>query len=321
MTKDTDTAANSGADQTQQDDTKTDAIDTAAVKTAAVSDDVAPADKTVDKALKVANDTKPADDWRLKFAGEDAKELKRLGRFSTEADMYKAYRELEKKKSSGELRQALGKDATAEDLTQWRKENGIPETADKYDLSFDDGLVIGENDKPMVDKFVANMHGENATPAQVKAAIASYYGIVAEQQQARAEADVAFKDDSLSVLREEYQGDFTKNLNIFAAYIETAPPEVAEKLNNARMGDGNPLMNDSEVIKWMTAQAFEINPVATVMPGSVSNPGAAIGEEITSIEKLIGDKTSAYWRGTGSEKMQGRYLELLSAQEKIAARS
>ena len=305
-----DIAANPDADLAPQDDKKV--VDSKVADTKIVSE------KVVDD--NPAADVKPADDWRVKLAGGDEKELKRLSRFASEVDVYKAYRELEKKKSSGELKQALGKDATAEEITQWRKENGIPETPDKYELKFDNGLVIGEQDKPMIDEFVTRMHGENANPAQVKAAIATYYDLIGKQQQAMAENDVAFKDASLDALRGEWEGDFKKNLNAVNGLMQSLPDETREAFENARTSDGRVLGNDPAIIKWLAHMAFEINPAATVMPASVSNPGAAITDEISSIEKLIGDRSSSYWKGGESAKMQARYSELLAAREKIGQR-
>lgn len=267
------------------------------------------------------DDSDPADDWRLRYAGEDEKALKRLGRYASEADFFKAYRELEKKKSSGELKQALPENATAEELSQWRKENGVPETADGYDLTFESGLVIGDEDKPQVSKFLEAMHSKNATPEVTKAALETYYEIMGEQQQALAEADSSFKDETLEGLREEWGGDYKKNLNAVNGLLESLPEETRLAFETARTGDGKLIGNDPAVIKWLAQIAYEINPAASVMPASVSNPAGSINEEIASIEKLVGDKTSEYWKGPNAQKMQDRYGELLSAREKISARS
>lgn len=322
MTTQDDTAANPDV-LAQQDDnaTKPDAV--AADKAAQPDPKTIVADKV--DGTPPAKDDKPADDWRVKLAGGDEKELKRLGRFASEVDVYKAYRELEKKKSSGELKQALGKDPKPEELAAWRKENGIPETADKYDLTFDDGLVIGEQDKALVDKFVTSMHGENASPAQVKAALKSYYAIVADQQQATAESDVAFKDESLESLREEWGGDYKKNLNAVGGFLSALPDDTREAFETARTQDGKLIGNDPAIIRWLASVAYEINPAASVMPSSVNNPGSAIGDEIASIEKLVGDHSSDYWKGqkdaSGNTKMQTRYGELIAARDKINARN
>src|SRR3546814_10458699 len=79
--------------------------------------------------------------------------------------------------------------ATPEQIAEWRKEQGIPEKPEDYDLKFDNGLVIGEADKPLVAAFLKASHATNVTPAQAKAQIASYYAIQEQQQAARAEKD------------------------------------------------------------------------------------------------------------------------------------
>lgn len=309
-----DTAANSDEDQTQQDTNNTDNV---VKKGDAVADDKKSSEpEKVDNAQDKKDD-KPVDDWRVRLAGGDEKELKRLSRFASEADVYKAYRELEKKKSSGELKNSLAKDATPEELAQWRKENGIPETPDKYDLNFENGLVIGEEDKPLIDEFINNMHGKNATPEQVKTAIATYYDILAKQQEATAEADTNYKDESISALKEEWGGDYKKNITAVNNLLENAPEGIRDLVATARTADGKILGNSPEVIKWLAAISYEINPVASVMPSSMSNPGAGLEEEIASIEKMIGDRNSDYWKGARAEKLQSRYGELLSAREKM----
>jgi sulfite reductase alpha subunit-like flavoprotein len=310
-----DTAATPDASQAPQDDKAV----TQPTPDAAPADGTKPADAKPD-AVQDAGNTKPADDWRVRMAGGDEKELKRLGRYATEADVYKAYRELEKKKSSGELRAPLPENPTPEQLAEWRKDHGIPESPDKYDLTFDNGIVIGEHDKPLIDKFVSKMHGENASPAQVKAALASYYEILGEQQQALAESDSDFKEQALEGLREEWAGDYKRNLNAVNGLLQSLPEETRLAFETARTADGKLIGNDPAVIKWLAQTAYEINPAATIMPSSLNNPGQAINDEIASLEKLVGDKQSDYWKGPNAAKNQARYLELLTARDKIAQR-
>lgn len=313
MTDTNDTAANPG-NQAQQDDvqnnnssaqnTQTTPIDNKTVKT----DDASKADN------------KPQDDWRVKLAGGDEKELKRLSRFASEQDVYKAYRELENKFKSGQVKMSAPKDGTPEEIAAWRKDNGIPDSPEAYDLSFDNGLVVGEEDKPYINEFLKSMHGHNATPDQVKAAIKSYYDIQAVQAQKIAEADSEFKDASLDGLREEWQGDFKRNINAVNNVLQSMPAEAREFFEQARMPDGRLLGNDPNVIKWLAATAFELNPAAAIMPASVAAPGMAIEEEIAALEKKIGDRESDYWKGPLAEKNQTRYVQLLDAKQKIQAK-
>lgn len=302
----TEEAANSAAEaQTQPNQQTTEA--TAAAETKPV----ATTETTETKA-----EAKPADDWRAKLANGDDKELKRLARFASEADVWKAYRELEKKKSSGELKTPFPKDGTPEEITLWRKENGIPEAPDKYDLTLDNGLVIGEEDKPFVDKFVSAMHGTNATNEQIKAALNAYYSMTTEQQQAMEAADVDFQDSSLAELQAEWGGEYKRNINVLNNFISSAPDTVKEMINSARY-DGKVIGDHPEFVKWMASLAFDINPAATVMPGSINNPSSAIADEIASIENLIKTRDDAYWK---SPEKQQRYQQLIDARDKISAK-
>ncbi len=83
------------------------------------------------------------EDWREKLAKGDEKKLKSLQRFASPEALTDSYMSAAERIRSGELKTVLPKDAKPEELAAWRKENGIPETPDKYDLTFESGLVIG----------------------------------------------------------------------------------------------------------------------------------------------------------------------------------
>lgn len=269
----------------------------------------------------------PADwpeDWRTKFAGEDKAHLKQLERFASPNDVFKSYRALQARISSGELKSALPKDQTPEALAAWRKDNGIPEKPEEYDLALDDGLVIGEQDKPLVGEFLNEMHAANASPASVKSALSAYYKLVAKQQAELAQADSDFRRTSEDELRSEWGGDFQRNVNLVTNLLNAAPEDVKLKIEAGRTPDGRMLGNDPAVLRWLANLSREVNPAATVVPGSGNNSGAAIDDEISTIEKAMGDKNSEYWKGAKPDgkdtKMQIRYRELITARDKIKAR-
>lgn len=258
-------------------------------------------------------------DWRKRIAGEDEKVIRQLERFASPKALADSYRELSGKLSRGELRAPLAKDATPEQVTEWRKANGIPETPDKYDLTLADGTVIGEADKPAVNAVVAAMHAEHATPAQVKATLATYFKFRETETQRLQEQDVAHTDETAAALRDEWGGEYRKNVNIVKSFIESAPDGVGEKLLSARTTDGRALANDPSVIRWLNSLAREINPAASVVPGS-GDQAKAMNDEIAQIESLMGDRESKYWKGPTANQMQARYRELISTREKLARR-
>lgn len=257
----------------------------------------------------------PADfpeNWREKLAADDPKELKRLERFGSPNDVYKAYRALEAKLSSGKVKTDLPKDATPEQLTEWRKDNGIPETFEGYDTELKD-IVIGEDDRPIVNEFLKEMHAQNASPSQVKGALAAYYKIVEQQVVERQAADEDFKAASLEELQTEWGADFRKNVNMVSNLLASAPEGLAERIEAARTPDGKKVGDDPAIMKWLNQIARDVNPAAAVVPNAGSNAVTVMADEMKSIEAKMG--TTAY-----TPELRQRYIELTAANEKIKTR-
>lgn len=254
-----------------------------------------------------------AADWRTKLSGDKAD--KQLERMASPKDVYNSWKALQGRLSSGELKSTLPKDAKPEEVAKWRAENGIPEKPEDYKMP--EGLVVGDADKPMIDLFLKDMHGKNASPDVVQAAVQSYYKIVEQQAAAIAENDVAHKTEMEDTLRAEWGGDYRKNVNAITGMLESAPGGIKDKILSARTADGRAILNDPDVLRWFARTALELNPVATVVPAGGDQMGA-ITDEIGKIEKLMGNRQSEYWKGPGAEKMQARYRELVTARDRKA---
>lgn len=225
-------------------------------------------------------------------------------------DLYTSYKALQQRLSSGELKSALPKDAKPEEVQKWRTENGIPEKPEDYKMP--EGLVIGDADKPMIDLFLKDMHGKNASPEVVQAAVQSYYKIVEQQSAKIAEGDVDHKAEMEDTLRAEWGADYRKNVNAIGAMLESAPGGIQDKILSARTADGRAIMNDPDVLRWFASTARELNPTATVVPAGGDQMGA-IKDEIATIEKVMRENRAAYNK---DEKMQARLRDLYTAQER-----
>ncbi len=272
-------------------------------------------------------------DWREKMAGdladtatdeeksEHTKLLKRLQRFNSPADAAKALREQDKLISSGQLKKALPKNATPEQVKAWRTENGIPESADKYDLGVPADAELIDLQKDMLQAYAAKMHEANASPEVVKAGVASileYSQRVAEQMQA---ANAEAKSEATETLRAEWGADYKPNIDGVDSLLRNAPTAVAEAIYGARLPNGVQVMNDPEVVRWLAGHARELGYVgATVVPQG-GDLGKTIEDEIASVEKSMfnedGTKNKAYW---GSDSAQKRYSDLLESQKRRASK-
>lgn len=259
------------------------------------------------------------DDWRQKLVGEDAKALKRIERYGSPKDVANALFAAQHKISSGELKAGKPEDATPEQLAEWRKANGIPDTPDKYDTSLPDGLVIGEADKPLVAQVLQAAHEADASPAVVKNVLAAYYKTQDAEAAKQADADANQREETMVALRNEWGGDYTRNVNMVNSYLGSLPDGLGSKIAMSRGPDGLPLGNDPVMARWLAQQAREANPLASVMDNT-GDKSKGLSDELDGMKALMGDKNSAYWKGPTAEKMQARYRELITVRDKVAAR-
>src|SRR6185295_3094292 len=104
-------------------------------------------------------------DWRETFAKGDAQLLTRFQRYGSPEAVAEALVHAQNRISKGELKPSLGKDATPEQVAEWRAANGVPDAPEKYDL----GVKISDSGKAIVDKYLPIAHAANMTTDQVRA--------------------------------------------------------------------------------------------------------------------------------------------------------
>jgi hypothetical protein len=262
-----------------------------------------------------------AADWRKDLAGGDDKLQKHLERYTTLKDAIAAGFALKQDLSSGKYKRAEPPaNATPEQLTAWRTENGLPAEGKGYLEGLPQGLVIGDDDKPIFESLANHLHAKNADPKYVHETIA-WYNQFQQQEEARVQAaDAENAKATEAALKTEWGADYQANVTLRAALIATAPAEVQEALKTARLADGTLLGEHPHISRWLVGLQREINPAATLMPTGMDNV-KAVSDEIANFEKMMGDTNSDYWRGPKAEANQARYRELVSARDKLKARA
>jgi hypothetical protein len=271
---------------------------------------------------KPEGDTPPAEgwgeDWRQKYAGEDDKALKRLERYASPKALIDALFEAQKKISAGDFAKPLAADATPEQAAEWRKANGLPEKAAGYFDKLPDGLVIGDDDKAIFESFAEKMHAKNVAP-EVMHEVVRWYNEYAEAQvEGLAEKEASSRATAEEALRDEWGADYRANVNMVNGLLSAAPEGVKDALHTARLPDGTPLGNHPAVLRWLAQTARELNPAATLIPGSGEGNANSLDAEITNIEKQMRENRTGYMR---DEKTQARYRQLLEAREKLARKA
>lgn len=256
-------------------------------------------------------------DWREKVAGGDEKLQKLLSRYSSPGDLVKAHTELQKKLSAGEHKKPPTADSTPEQVAEYRKSMGIPETPEGYFDKLPEGLVLGNDDKKDLGDFVKAMHEKNVPPDAMASALSVYHKAKQDTAQARYEFDRQARDTTEDALHQEWGQEYRDNINrinnLFAGHL---PDTIREAFLGARLGDdnGTHLFSSPEVVKAFAQIARELNPLPrTMSSGTGMDNLASIKEQIANLEKRMG--TPAWFKDTAAQK---QYMELLEAQKRYS---
>lgn len=272
------------------------------------------------QAQQQASQPRFPDNWRELMAGEDAAELKRLARFTSPDAAFKSFREMEKRFSAAKFKTELPADPTDEQIAAYRRDNNIPDTPDKYELKLEDGLVIGEDDKPIIDLFLKEMHAAHAPAQIVSAAVNAYYRIQEEQQAQEIAEARAVKEATQETLRATWGADYKTNINLMKATLSSMPETLRDRFKSATLGDGVFAFNDTEFCEWFAGWAREINPAGTVVGGGADNQLQTIEGELAKMAKERQKDINA-WQSQANASVRARERELLDAQAKLKSRA
>jgi len=258
------------------------------------------------------------EDWRNQIT-EDEKELAQLGRYATPADLWTKARALEQRISSGELRNATpypdkGSEA---DQVQWRKDNGIPESFDKYDIgrTFDPEDEAAQADKASMDAFLEYAHGKNMPQDAVKVMSDWFYEKLDQDLEAIDARDKEARSNAEEALRAEWGSEYRGHLNRINNLMETAPAGVKDQLLDAQLPGGGSMRDNPEAMKFLLGLALEQVPFTTVVPAG-GDQMSSIQDEIDEIKGKMNTKE---YKQTNS-KMRARYYELLKAQKDMGGK-
>ena len=259
-------------------------------------------------------------DWRTQVLAPlklDPKELaKRSGqleRISDISSLVKNYFEGQDTIHRGVLPKIPERPSEIELVAEFRKEHGIPETPDGYQVKLAEGLVLSERDQRVMDHVFKTAHQENLTNAQmIELTNAVQTGNLLEDQKEYEELMDRHANDrkvAEQAMRELWGGDYTPNMNLVNAALAYFPAEIQENVRGAVAMDGRALLNIPEVLMVFADWQRKINPLATVVPSGGGIQAAE--EEIKKYEGMMRDDMEAWHRNPEAQK---RYMDLLQAR-------
>jgi hypothetical protein len=249
--------------------------------------------------------TETEGEWRTAWAGDDEAKSEHIGRFASVNAALDGGYSAKLKIADGSYKKAdvFPGEGTDDEKSAWRTENGIPESAEKYEF--------GEDNESLAQIAFEN----NMSPASAKVALDWHESQAEAQRNTLDDADTADIEATEDALRSEWGAEYRTNMNKVQGLLDTAPEGFREQLMDARLKDGTMLGNDPNALKFLAGLALIQNPTTTLVPAG-GDLNSAIGDEMKELESMMGSKTSEYWKGPKADDNQARYRELLNAQSK-----
>jgi hypothetical protein len=230
-----------------------------------ILDDAGDADDA-DGAGQADGEAKPVagdfpDDWREKLAKGNDKLLAALKRYKSPHDWANAGFAAQQKIRSGDYKAKLPDNATAEEKAAWRKDNGLPEEAAKYETVVPNHQWT-EADAPLLDGFKGVAFESGMSQEQVTKTLGFYSQLIADAKD-KHETAIAGKDkaDRAAVednLRAKLGGEYRPAVQLLSRFLkdsEVFPEGMDAKLANARFPDGTRLINDPAIADFFITMA------------------------------------------------------------------
>lgn len=248
------------------------------------------------------------DGWREKIAGTDEKLLKRLERYPSIKSATDALIDAQNKVRSGEVKFALKDGATSEELSAWRRDNGIPEKYSDYDVG-----VVNPAFKDISENFLKMAHEKNYTPDKARAGVEFLIAEHARILEATHEQDSIAAEKAENEMRQEWGNDYKANFNAITNLLSKHTPEgFSGEFFGGRLANGRVIGDDPETLRFLATISRELNPFATILPNGINQVNAA-QSRLSELEGMMGDEYSIYNKGPQAMALQAEYRKLTEA--------
>lgn len=263
------------------------------------------------------------DDWRAQaaksLAGEDSEQAtkieRRLGRFNTLADYMKSAEAADVKIRKGiQSQRRPADDASEEEVQAWREANGVPASADKYDLKFGDGVQLSSGDQAIIDALLPTAHRLGLSSEEMSGLGQSFFEAQAALAQKQNDTDGLQMQETETALKQAWGGDYGRNVNVLRAAVNDMPEAVRNEFSSARGSDGRALLNNPNFVNHYVSLYNRANPAAALVPNGTMDASGSIDDQIAEIEKVFREDEPKY---RADAAMQEKYRNLLEARDNL----
>lgn len=215
----------------------------------------------------------------------------------------------------------LPKDATPEQVTAWRKDNGVPEKAEGYIDALKD---VSDGAKSVITPYLGALHEMNLSPANAAKLVTVLEAQRVHNVEARSEADNQLRAKTEDALRADWGNNYRAEINNVHGLLNGAPEGVRNAILSARTPDGNALVGTPEAMRWLAQLARTVNPYSIPVGGDGGLLDAkGVEARVAEIEGFMRAPNGSenYKKYYGNEKLQAEYRTLIDAREQLKKRT
>jgi len=239
------------------------------------------------------------DNWRQDLSGGDEKILNELTRIKSPSDIGKELLRQKQELSKRREPLSLPKDATPEQVAEYRKAIGVPDqgTLDGYGVKAPDGYTMSEVEKGALTDFTKIMHDKNIPTSAVKEATDFFFRAQEANRQALNQLDVNRQKEWQGSLEQKLGKDFKPMIAAGEAFLNqrfAENPEAKAELLNARLPGGGKLGDNPYFIELVLDQALKSGFNDRIEANEMEGGGKSLAAQQQEIESLLTTDRARY---------------------------
>lgn len=258
--------------------------------------------------------------WRQELSGGDDKILTELTRIKSPADIGKELLRQKQELSKRREPLTLAKDATPEQVTEYRKAIGVPAegTIEAYGIKAPDGYKLSEVEKGALGDL-AKLGVDKNVPAPIMKEVTDHFFRVQEaNRQALNTLDANRQKEWQGELEQKLGKDFKPMVAAGEAFLNQRfadNPEAKAELLNARLPGGGKLGDSPFFIELVIDNALKHGFNDRIEANELESSGRSLAEQQQEIEKLQFSDSAKYNLPATQQKLDKLIAARLSRGE------
>jgi hypothetical protein len=258
------------------------------------------------------------EDWRAAISEPG---LRRVAeKFTSPAEVVKSYAALQSRLGRSVVKP--GPDACPEELAAYRRQLGVPEGPEGYEVSLPETMPEQLRSDPAAETlqqdFLKAMHEAGASNAVVQKALDWYYGTVtqglAQQERSAAERRAEAEAD----LRREWGGDHQRNLTFAQRAVQTFGDDAFAAFLESQVVDGVRLGDHPAFVRAFAAVGRSMGEDVPLV-GEGEAGGSSLQARIDSLHALQDSDPQKYASRAVQSELQSLYGRLYGGQPVVGS--